>query len=152
MVAPTINNVSVSIVIPFYNEEEYIPVTLKVIDQTLNGSLDYEIILVDDGSTDESAKIAASLSQKYNKIRLVTSLKNEGLGSALRSGFSCASKDYILYTDMDLPFDFMNDFWRIYATAKNYDLCYGQRINKNKSIKRRMYSKVFNMIIGLFFN
>lgn len=88
----------VSVVIPVYNVEEYLEECLdSVLNQTYS---DYEIIAVNDGSTDDSAKILSDYANKYKKIKVI-SIKNQGLSIARNVGIGVATGDYIVFLDSD---------------------------------------------------
>jgi len=98
---------SVSLVIPIYNEAGNIERTVRIACEVLEGiAPDYELILVDDASTDEPPRILDRLAKSNPKICVEHHEKNRKLGGALKTGFSKASKDIIIYSDADLPFDF----------------------------------------------
>lgn len=97
---------SISVFLPCYNDSQSIRKLVAdafIILQKLTKN--YEVIVVDDGSTDNSREILKELSKKYNKLRLVFHKKNLGYGSALRSGFKISSKNLIFYTDGDGQYD-----------------------------------------------
>lgn len=88
----------ISVIIPVYNVECYLD---KCIQSVLSQNfLEYEVILVDDGSTDESGKICDEYSQKYSQIRVIHQ-KNKGLGGARNTGIEAACGDYLLFIDSD---------------------------------------------------
>ena len=88
----------VSVVIPVYNTENYIDECVaSIINQTYNN---IEIILVDDGSTDESSYFCDSYCEKYDFIKIIHK-KNEGLGLTRNAGINCASGKYIIFVDSD---------------------------------------------------
>lgn len=144
--------ISVSIIMPFYNEEAYIPYSLDIINKTLRNKIEYEIILVNDGSTDRSRDIALQSIAEIPQAKVIDRKQNGGLGAALRSGFTEAQKDFILYTDIDMPFDFKNEFWRILSEGHQVDLCFGQRISKKQNLKRQLYSRGFNWLMQKSFS
>jgi glycosyltransferase involved in cell wall biosynthesis len=91
-----------SIIVPVYNVEEYLEECLQsIISQKFN---DYEIILVNDGSTDNSPEICNNYNIKYDKIKYI-SKSNEGLSSARNEGVLNSKGEYIIFTDSD-------DFWK----------------------------------------
>lgn len=95
----------ISVIVPAYNEEETIIRKIKETIKTLESykSLDYEIIIIDDGSTDDTYNLVKEFSQKFNeKIRAETYQPNQGKGNALKRGTLLAKGDYILYMDADL--------------------------------------------------
>ena len=99
--APTL-----SVVLPMYNEEAYVRRALGAAQQVLAEiNPDYEIIVVDDASTDATAALAEELARADPRIRVLRNPVNRKLGGTLRAGFAAAQKELILYTDADLPFD-----------------------------------------------
>ena len=99
--APTL-----SVVFPMYNEEAYVRRAVGAAQQVLAEiNPDYEIIVVDDASTDATAALAQQLSHADPRVRVLSNPANRSLGGTLRAGFALASKDLVLYTDADLPFD-----------------------------------------------
>lgn len=97
---------SVSLVFPVYNEISNVERTIHLALEVLNEICsDYEIILVDDASTDGTAEILKCLIKKEPRLKVVTHSHNRSLGGALKTGFSQATKDLIVYSDADLPFD-----------------------------------------------
>lgn len=148
--------VSISAVIPMYNEEGYIRRTVKEVVNALKDITDdYEIIIVDDASTDNSGRIADELSQEDPHIRVARHKKNRKLGASLRTGFNLASKELVLYTDMDMPFD-------LKEIRKAVDLVVNEKadfvsayrlgtMGRGDGIKRYIYSIVYNLFIRYIF-
>ena len=97
-----------SIVVPVYNEEKYLEdVIRKVIDQPLPGSLAKELILVNDGSRDNTWNVIESLPGKFPEIQfqMINKTVNEGKGAALRDGFARVSGDIVIVQDADFEYD-----------------------------------------------
>src|ERR1700686_2310304 len=94
----------VSILMPLFNEEEYVGTILeRVIRAPLPAGLEREIIVVDDGSTDDSAEIVEEMSARYpGLIHLIPVQRNSGKGAAIREAVEHASGDYCLIQDSDL--------------------------------------------------
>lgn len=90
----------ISIVIPAHNEEGIILETVKSIEEELN--LDYEIIIVDDHSTDKTASVVKKLMKKYANLRLVENDAGRGFADALRKGFSVSDSDLVIPVMADL--------------------------------------------------
>ncbi len=97
----------ISIVLPAYNEEAIIVDNVHTIVKYLHtkeNKYDWEIIIVDDGSMDNTGKLANSLSLENDKIRVVHHFVNKNLGHALRTGFTNAKGEYIVVLDLDLSY------------------------------------------------
>ena len=89
---------SISVVIPVYNVEKYLS---KCVDSVLSQSFtDYEILLIDDGSTDNSGRLCDNYAEKYSCISVIHQ-ENKGLGGARNTGIDHACEDYILFLDSD---------------------------------------------------
>lgn len=131
-----------SIVIPAYQEERFIGALIeKVINVDLSAlEIEKEIIVVDDGSTDRTAEIAASFPQ----VKLHRQRKNEGKGSAVQAGIRIASGDYIMIQDADLeydPQDYIPMIQMLIATG--VDAVYGSRYMKYPN-----RGKLVNLVTG----
>jgi len=120
-----------SVVIPAYNEEEGI---LKVVEELKlvldNANQPYEIIVVDDGSTDNTAKIV----EKIENTRLIQHVHNKGYGVALKTGIKSASGDFILITDADGSYP-TKDVPRLLEQVEQYDMVVGARTGKDVNIQ-----------------
>lgn len=87
---------SVSVIIPAFNEEENIQSTIELVQTLVRRCIkNFEIVVVNDGSTDRTGEIVAAAAKKDRQISLVTHTTNEGLGKALRDGFGAAAKMYV---------------------------------------------------------
>ena len=97
---------SISAFFPCYNDEQTIASLVREADTQLRCATgDYEIIVVNDGSRDGSARVLADLTQEVPQLKVVTHEVNRGYGGALRSGFAAATKDLVFYTDGDGQYD-----------------------------------------------
>src|ERR1700730_3893203 len=97
---------SISAFFPCYNDSNTIGGLVRRMESTLRElSDDYEIIVVDDCSTDNSRDILRNLETEIPALRVVEHASNKGYGGALRSGFSAATRDYVFYTDGDGQYD-----------------------------------------------
>ena len=104
--APARKLSSVSAFFPCYNDANTIADLVRRVESSLRTITDdYEILVVNDASTDNSAAVLQALQQEVPALRVVTHLSNRGYGGALQSGFRSAVKDYVFYTDGDGQYD-----------------------------------------------
>src|SRR5436190_1907873 len=112
---------------------------------------DYEIIIVDDASTDRSPFLVACRAAENPRIRMIRHEKNRKLGGALKSGFAAATKDLVLYMDADLPFDpdVLGRAMRAMQVT-GADVIAGYRLDRTiEGPKRTLYSYVYNALIAV---
>lgn len=136
----------ISIVIPCYNEEENIVDTVNMIMTGIDDSVsDYEIILVDDGSMDNSREVMNGLVENNGKIRAFYLPGNTGKGAALRSGFAQARMEWILAMDADMQID-IKELKSYLPFCNEYDIITGYRVDRNERFARSAVSKIYNFV------
>src|SRR5688572_28082655 len=145
---------SISLVIPMFNEEANIQHAIEYATDALSQhATDYEIVIVDDASTDQSPELVRRATEGNPRIRLIQHDFNQKLGASLKSGFAAASRELVLYMDADLPFD--PDVLGRAIRAMNVtraDLIAGYRFDRTtEGLKRSLYSSVYNQMIRLLF-
>ena len=145
---------SVSLVIPMYNEELNIEHAVSAAVEALTKySDDYEILVVDDASTDDSPAMVARMAEENPRIRVLRHEKNRKLGGTIRTGFAAATKDLVLYMDADLPFDpdvLGRAMRAMHVTGA--DVIAGYRHDRTmEGLRRTIYSYVYNTLIGVLF-
>lgn len=142
---------SLSIVIPAYNEAENVEEAVRhvsAVAQTLG--IDYEIILVNDGSRDRTGEIGRSLVGRVPNYRLVEHYPNRGYGGALKAGFAAATKDLIAFVPADNQFDF-NEIRLLLAALEHADIVSGWRQHDQDNLIRKFNRFGWNMLIRLLF-
>jgi glycosyltransferase involved in cell wall biosynthesis len=142
---------SLSFVFPMYNEIDNIEACIQGAMQI--GSqmgIDYEIVVVDDASTDGCGALADKLAKLYPVLKVFHHPVNRKLGGALKTGFAYATKQYILYMDSDLPLDFA-DVCATIPRIGNADMLIGYRKTRDESLRRKLISQVYNRMIRLLF-
>jgi glycosyltransferase involved in cell wall biosynthesis len=145
---------TVSLVIPMFNEELNIEHAIEAAVASLEKyTAEYEMILVDDASTDTGPSIVSRLAAVNPRIRLMRHETNHKLGGSLRTGFAAARMELVLYMDADLPFDpdVINRAIRaMYLTGA--DVVSGYRLDRKiEGLRRTIYSYLYNALIGVLF-
>lgn len=140
---------SLSIIIPVYNEEECIAECIKEVKNVFKDD-DTEIIVVNDGSNDNSHKIISDIILKYPAIKYVRYKNNCGYSHAIREGFKNATKEYITFIDADLQYH-PKELIKIYnfALINNHMFVIGEPRNKYYNLFRKILSKCYNIYVRI---
>jgi len=137
----------ISLVIPLLNEADSLPELYRWITEVMQGhNFSYEIIFLDDGSTDESWKIIKELIQKDRHVKGVKFRRNYGKSQALHAGFAMAQGDVVITMDADLQ-DNPEEIPELYnmIVKDGYDLVSGwKKVRYDSKIKKNIPSKLFN--------
>ena len=139
----------ISIVIPVYNECESLPDLLQEVTTVLEDRFDYEIQVVDDGSTDGSFELAKEQAGENGRIEVTRFLRNYGKSAALAAGFRRASGDYVVTMDADLQDDPSEIPGLVDELKKGYDLVSGWKKERKDPASKRLPSKLFNFTTRL---
>lgn len=135
-----------SVVIPAYNEEETLP---DVLDESIAAleaiSECWELIVVDDGSTDSTPEILRERSSGDDRLRVLTQHGNLGYGLALRRGFDAARYLVVAYTDADGQLD-LRELAALYPFLRDAEMAVGFRVDRQDPWPRRFASRVYNKI------
>ena len=145
---------SVSIVFPMYNEEAYIHRAVRAARAALQQIPDHEIIIVDDCSTDRTGALADELAREDPRVKVVHNPMNRSLGGTLRAGYAVATKELLLYTDADLPFDLQEELPRAVRLLEyqEADVLSAYRFDRtSEGFVRTVYSFVYNTLINALF-
>jgi len=141
----------ISVFFPSYNEEGNIKSTVnKAVEILKRLNLEYEIIIVNDGSTDNTKLVVENLAKKNSKLKIINHPKNLGYGEALKSGFYNAKYNAIVYTDGDGQFDF-SEITKFLDKIEDHDLIIGYRIKRQDPILRRIFGKGWRLSLLAFF-
>ncbi len=147
---------SLSVVVPLFNEVENLPVLLNQLDEALGKSdrfcarkYDYEIILVDDGSTDGTVDLCQKLAADDSRLKLVLFRRNFGQTAAMQAGIDHSCGDVIVTMDGDLQNDPADIPMMIAKIESGYDLVHGWRRNRKDGVfLRKIPSKAANWLIS----
>lgn len=146
-----------SIFFPFWNEEKNIEAVVnKAIPIAQNISAKWEIIMIDDGSSDKTSQTAQKLAEKNENLRLISHFPNRGYGAALKEGLTNSKYKFIVFNDGDNQFDFSEVTKFIDAIDSGADLVIGFRKKRNDSnlLKRLLLMnllKIWDLILFHFY-
>ncbi|MCC5921679.1 MAG: glycosyltransferase family 2 protein [Cyclobacteriaceae bacterium] len=143
-----LNRINLSIVVPLLDEEESLPELVSWIDKVCSKeSYLYELILVDDGSTDNSWKVITELMSDYESLRGVRFNRNYGKSAALDVGFRYAQGDVVITMDADLQ-DSPDEIPALYQMiiSDGYDMVSGWKKKRYDPISKTIPSKFFNYV------
>ena len=137
-----------SVVVPLYNEEESVPQLVASVQSALQASPPWELVLVDDGSTDSTVRVATEQAAMDERVRLIRLARNYGQTQAMQAGFDHALGDVVVTMDGDLQNDPV-DIPRLLAKLdEGYDLVAGYRLRRrDRLLTRKVPSWVANRLI-----
>jgi glycosyltransferase involved in cell wall biosynthesis len=144
---------------PMWNEEEYIERALGSAREACHTLIDageigdYELLVIDDASTDATGRIADEIAATDRHVRVVHHPKNRKLGGSLKTGFTESRGDLVLYTDADLPFD-MDDVQKACRLLRHYeaDIVSAYRFDRTgEGYVRVVYSTLYNVLVRVLF-
>ena len=148
-----------SVFFPMWNEEDYVERAIRAAEDEcqrlvgLGEIADYELLIVDDCSTDRTPEIADALAAADPHVRVVHHPVNRGLGGSIKTGFDSVRGDVVLYTDADLPFE-MLELGRALRVLRHYeaDMVSAYRLDRTgEGPRRAVYSLVYNSLVQVVF-
>lgn len=135
-----------SVIIPAYNEEKRIS---KILDAAYkyfqSKDFDYEIIIVDDGSKDQTVKVAQNYKDKFKNLKILSFVKNSGKGAAVRSGMLEGKGDFLLFADADNSTP-IEQFDLLFKYFPNFDIIIGSRALKTSQLEKKQ--NFFKILLG----
>jgi len=141
-----------SVFFPAYNDCGTIAsLVITAVQSASKLTPNYEVIVVDDGSSDTTAQILSELARVYPQLKIVTHPVNRGYGGALRTGFASASKDVIFYTDGDAQYDpsEMEVLWPMMTSG--VDLVNGYKISRSDPLHRIVIGRIYHHTVKILF-
>jgi len=142
---------SLSIVLPAYNEEQNAAAAVEEVSAVARDlGIDYEIILVNDGSRDRTGEIGRELEKRIPNFHLVEHYPNRGYGGALKAGFAAATKEWIAFTPADKQFVF-SEIERFLAHVDDADIICGYRADRQDPLMRKLNALGWNTLVRLLF-
>ena len=143
----------ISVIIPCYNEEHTILKVIKSVHESLN-RYEYEIILVDDGSTDNTKELLEEYSRSDEKVEVIYHDINSGKGASLRTGFKAAIGDVVIIQDADLEYD-PSEYSKLFKPIQDgkADVVYGSRFKSGDAMRvLYFWHKMGNLFLTGFSN
>ena len=141
-----------SVFFPAYNDSGTIAsLVITALRTARTLTPDHEVIVINDGSADNTAEILDELARTYPEVRVVHHEKNRGYGGALRTGFATATRDLIFYTDGDAQYDpaEMVILWR--AFNDEVDLVNGYKISRSDPLHRIVIGRIYHHTVKILF-
>mgnify|MGYP002153781746 CR=1 FL=1 len=138
----------ISLIVPAHNEQESLSPLIREAQQCYEKfGIDGEIVIVDDGSTDQTSSVAEQLCERNIAIKFVRLKERSGKTHALKAGFHLASGDVAVFVDADRQYD-LEDMRLLYAPilSNKYDLVNGYRVKRQDSTVRRIQSRAYNRL------
>lgn len=143
---------TISVFFPCYNEQQNVARTVEnALDVLEKLDVDFEIIIVDDGSSDRTGQIADEIAGRESRVKVVHHQRNLGYGAALQSGFKAAKKELVFYTDGDGQFD-INELPPLLPLMEQYDIVSCYRLNRRDSLIRKINAWCWTKLVCLLFD
>ena len=143
----------VSLVLPMFNESDVVDATLaRVIENFERDFVEFEIVVADDASTDGCAQKVAQWAARDARIKLVRLPHNQRFGGALRAGLAFATKEFLVYTDFDLPVE-LHSLPRLLEEFRDADVLtgYSSQGAKYANTRSKVISKGYNFLVRSLF-
>ncbi len=144
---------SISVFYPILNDAKILPLLLKKTFQMLpKVASSFEVLVIDDGSTDTSPEVLQTLQKKYKKLRFIIHPKNLGYGNALISGFKNTMYDWVFYTDGDGQYDPTELLKLVACVGKDIDVVNGYKLHRSDPKIRKVTGWTYNKVVHILFD
>src|SRR6266705_2634023 len=150
--SPAMKPAGLSVFFPAYNDSGTIAsMVIRAVQAASELTPDFEVIVVNDGSSDATAEIADELARTYPNVRVVHHSRNRGYGGALQTGFRSATKELIFYTDGDAQYDpaELAVLWA--RMTPDADLVNGYKISRSDPLHRILIGRTYHYIVSTLF-
>lgn len=143
---------SVTAFFPCYNDAGTIPtMILRALDVLPQITDDYEVIVINDGSVDDSGRVLDTIAAKFDHVRVIHRERPSGYGGVLRGGFAAAQKDWVFYTDGDAQYD-VRELTRLAAEVRDgVDLVNGYKIKRHDPFHRVVIGLAYQYFVKFAF-
>ncbi len=143
---------SISVFFPAYNDAGTIPTMVLRALQTLPALTDdYEVVVINDGSTDDTGPVLEDLARHYDRLRVLHHARPSGYGGVLRAGFAAARKDWVFYTDGDAQYDARELKDLAAAVAPGIDMVQGYKIKRHDPAHRVLIGLAYQYFVKWLF-
>ncbi len=151
-VSPASKPAGLSVFFPAYNDSGTIAsMVIRAVQAASKLTSDYEVIVVDDGSSDATASIADELAHTYPQVRVIRHERNRGYGGALQTGFRSATKELVFYTDGDAQYDpaELSLLWA--SLTPEADMVNGYKISRSDPMHRVIIGRLYHHLVSCLF-
>jgi len=145
-----VGKAEIAVLMPIHNEAETIEKTATEFYDVINPRMPAELVLSEDGSTDDTENVINRLSEKI-PLKAILSTSRKGYAGGIKDGLKLVKAKYVLITDSDGQQD-PKDFWKLWKLRKNYDIVSGWRKERADALYRKVMSKIFQLRVKRAFN
>ncbi len=143
---------SITILLPVYNEEQNVRKMVRELDIILiNLFENYEVLVVESGSTDNTAKVLEDLKKEFSCLKVINEGAKKGLGSGINTGIKNCESDIVVYMDSDIPFD-LRVLNKVFPLDDEVDVLVGYRTGTRETFARWFFSKGYNVLVKNIFD
>jgi glycosyltransferase involved in cell wall biosynthesis len=143
----------ISVFFPAFNDAKSIgKLVTDALEMLPDLTDDFEVIVINDGSTDETAEVLRELETKHQNLRMIQHETNKGYGGALRSGFQAAAKDLVFYTDGDAQYDVRELPKLLSLLNEKTDVVNGYKIERGDKLNRKVVGGFYSRLARILFS